>query len=395
MEFSLFNFRSSKLPNYVERDSQGNFFYSFLDKLFGNKNSITDTTQYTLDNTALLMVRKFIADYGSLAKIHAYKNNKLFAEDYLYEIAERPNPNQTWTELIWQYFFYANAENVYLYAQNNVVYLLKRENIELTTEQEKSYKKLYFSASTRKSALKGNFKYKNESGDKDTLKLENLYIIDIMSGISGDWFNGSNVITSIKGIVDNSTEAVESKGRNIFYTKKILVSGNQSDANRIANGVMSEKEQQSVSTSLLSDKPIHSVKDNLNINQLVSNLKQLGLDDSFNADFAKLTRMFNIPSDLIDLILKGGVFNEGKEKSLGLYVYYTLVPMLQKLTDVLEIVYDQEDLRPSFSHCPFNKVFEKEKQEDIKLQLENLKLAKELDENFDLSKQLKEIYNGY
>jgi len=103
--------------------------------------------------------------------------------------------------------------------------------------------------------------------------------------------------------------------------------------------------------------------------------------------------MFNIPSDLIDLIVKGGVFNEGKEKSLGLYVYYTLVPMLQKLTDILEVIFDEEDLRPSFSHCPFNKVFEKEKQEDIKLQLENLKIAQEL--GLDISKQLKEVYNGY
>lgn len=393
MEFSLINFRSSKLPNYIERDSSGNFFYSFLDKLLGNKKVITDTTCYTLDNPALLMVRKFIADYGSLAKIHAYKNNKLFAEDYLYEIAERPNPNQTWTELIWQYFFYANAENVYLYAQNNVVYLLKRENIELSATQLNDYKKLYFSSSTRKSTLKGGFKYKNEDGTKVPLKLENLHIIDVMSGISGDWFNGSSVIASIKPIVDNSTEALESKGRNIFYTKKILVSGNQTDASRIANGVMSSQEQQSVTDTLLSNKPIHSVKDNLNVNQLVSNLKNLGLDDSFNADFSKLTRMFNIPSDLIDLILKGGVFNEGKEKSLGLYVYYTLVPMLQKLTDVLEIIYDQEDLRPSFSHCPFNKVFEKEKQEDIKLQLENLEKAQQL--GLDISKQLKEIYNGY
>lgn len=393
MEFSLINFRSSKLPNYVERDSTGNFFYSFLDKLLGNKKVITDTTTYTLDNPALLMVRKFIADYGSLAKIHAYRNNKLFAEDYLYEIAERPNPNQTWTELIWQYFFYANAENVYLYAQNNVVYLLKRENIELSETQLNDYKKLYFSSATRKSTLKGGFKYKNEDGTKVPLKLENLHIIDVMSGISGDWFNGSSVIASIKLIVDNSTEALESKGRNIFYTKKILVSGNQTDASRIANGVMSSQEQQSVTDTLLSNKPIHSVKDNLNVNQLVSNLKNLGLDDSFNADFSKLTRMFNIPSDLIDLILKGGVFNEGKEKSLGLYVYYTLVPMLQKLTDVLEMVYDQEDLRPSFSHCPFNKVFEKEKQEDIKLQLENLEKAQQL--GLDVLKQLKEIYNGY
>jgi hypothetical protein len=394
MEFSLFNFRSSKLPNYVERDSSGNFFYSFLDKILGKDGkTIKDTTEYTLCNPALLMVRKFIADYGSLAKIHAYKNNKLFAEDYIYEIAERPNPSQTWTELIWQYFFYASAENVYLYAQSNVVYLLKFENIELSTKQINDYKKLYFSSSNRKSTLKGEFKYKNEDGSKVSLKLENLHIIDYMSGINGDWFNCASVIESIKGIVDNSTESIESKGRNIFYTKKILVSGNQTDAQRLAGGIMSPTEQQSVTSSLLSNKPIHSVKDNLNINQLVSNLKSLGLDDAFNADFAKLTRMFNIPSDLIDLITKNSVFNEGKEKSLGLYVYYTLVPMLQKLTDVLEIIYDQEDLRPSFSHCPFNKVFEKEKQEEISLKLANLEKAQTL--GLDVTQQLKDLFNGY
>ena len=388
------NFSIGKLPNYTERDSAGNFFYSFLDKMLGkNSSSITDTTKYTLCNPALLIVRKFIADYGSLAKIHAYKNNKLVGEDYIYEIAERPNPSQTWTELIWQYFFYASAENVYLYSQSNVVYLLKFENIDLSTKQLNDYKKLYFSNSTRKNTLKGDFKYKNEDGSKVALKLENLHIIDCMSGLSGDWFKGSNVIDSIKGIVDNSTESIESKGRNIFYTKKILVSGNQTDAQRLTSGVVSQQEQKSVTDTLLSNKPIHSVKDNLNINQLVSNLKNLGLDDAFNADFAKLTRMFNIPSDLIDLITKSSVFNEGKEKSLGLYVYYTLVPMLQKLTDILEIIYDQEDLRPSFAHCPFNKVFEKEKQEEISLKLENLEKAQTL--GLDVTQQLKDLFNGY
>lgn len=389
------NFSVGKLPNYVERDSNGSFFYSFLDKLFGNKKEITDTTKYTLESIALLTIRKFIADYGSLAKIHAYRNNKLFKEDYLYELAEKPNPNQTWTELIWQYLFYANAENVYVYVLNTTIYLLKKENIKLTNQQEKAFKTMYFSASTRKSALKGNFKYKQEDGTESTLDLQKLYIIDFASGITGDWFNGANLFTACKGVVDNTNEAIESKGRNIFYTKKILVSGNQTDAQRLAGGVMSKEEHQSVTNSLLSEnKPIHSVKDNLNINQLVSNLKNLGLDEAFNNDFAKLARLFNIPSDLIDLVMKGGVFNEGKEKSLGLFIYYSITPMLQKFTDLLEVIFELEDLRPSFSHCPFNAVFEKEKQDQIKLKLENLKLANEL--GVDISNELKTLYsNGY
>jgi hypothetical protein len=55
-------------------------------------------------------------------------------------------------------------------------------------------------------------------------------------------------------------------------------------------------------------------------------------------------------------------------------------------------VFDLEDLRPSFSHCPFNAVFEKEKQEDIKLRLENLKLA--FDMGMDVKEQIKNITNG-
>ena len=31
-------YNSSSLPNYVERDSSGNWYYSILDGLFGSKN---------------------------------------------------------------------------------------------------------------------------------------------------------------------------------------------------------------------------------------------------------------------------------------------------------------------------------------------------------------------
>lgn len=388
-----FNFNIGRqLPNYVERDRSGNFFYSFLDNIFGsNKKLIPDTTKYTLDSIALLTIRKFIADYGSLAKFHAYKNNKLFAEDYFYEIAEKPNPNQTWTELIWQYLFYSSAENVYIYIQNSTIYLLKKENITLDKKSQDAFKQLYFSDRVRKSSIKGTFKYKNQNGSDNTLDLEKLYIIDFMSGVDGDWFNGASLFNAIKPVVENTNSAVRSKGRNLFYTEKILVSKEGTD--RLADGTIKANEHESLTSTILNpNKPVHASKGTIEINQLVSNLKQLGLDEAYNNDFSKLSRLFNIPSELIDLIQKGGIFNEGTEKALGLFVYYTIVPMLNKLTDLIEVVFDLEDLRPSFSHCPFNAVFEKEKQEDIKLKLENLKLA--YDMGADVSQQIKDITNG-
>jgi hypothetical protein len=388
-----FNFNVGRqLPNYVERDRSGNFFYSFLDNIFGsNKNLIPDTTKYTLDSIALLTIRKFIADYGSLAKFHAYKNNKLVEEDYFYQIADKPNPNQTWTELIWQYLFYASAENVYIYIQNSTIYLLKKENITLDKKTQDAFKQLYFSDRVKKSSIKGTFKYKNQNGSDNILDLEKLYIIDFMSGVDGDWFNGASLFNAVKPIVDNTNSAVRSKGRNLFYTEKILVSKDGRDM--LADGSRKPNEHESLTSTILDpNKPVHSSKGTIEINQIVSNLKQLGLDEAYNNDFAKLSRLFNIPSELIDLIIKGGIFNEGTEKALGLFVYYTIVPMLNKLTDLMEVVFDLEDLRPSFSHCPFNAVFEKEKQEDIKLKLENLKLA--FDMGADVSQQIKDITNG-
>jgi hypothetical protein len=383
------------LPNHVERDRSGNFFYSFLDNIFGAETTkVKDTTAFTVNSIALLTIRKFIADYGSLAKFHEYKNNKLFKEDYFYELAEKPNPNQTWTELVWQYLFYASAENVYIYVQNQTIYLLKKENIELTQRQQDAFKQMYFSDKIKKSNQKGSFKYKNLNGEVSSLELEKLFIIDFMSGISGDWFNGTNLFNACKDVVISSNEAIESKRRNIFYSKKILVSQSQSETQRLSNGLIDPKETESITKNLLNNsKPIHTTKGDVSINQLVSNLKQLGLDESFNNDFAKLTRLFNIPSDLIDLVMKGGVFNEAKEKSLGLFIYYTITPMLQKFSDLMEVIFDEQDIRPSFKHCPFNAVFERENQEQIKLKLENLKIAQELGLNVD--NQLKEIYESY
>src|SRR6476620_449455 len=389
-----FNMSFGKLPNYVERDRSGNFFYSFLDNLFGNgKDAIKDKTCYTLESPALLIVKKFIADTGSLCKINSYENGKLKQEDYLYDIAERPNPFQTWTEFIWQYLFYASSDNAYLYNQNGVVYFLRQERIILTDEQKKAFKQLYFSSSTKKSTLRGNFKYKEENDKETVLKLENLYIIDVMSGVSGDWFNGSSTLHTLKGIVDNSNSSITSKRKNLFFTQKFMASG-QSDPNNVYYTPMSEGEQKSIEQSLTnSNKSIHSVKSKVQVDQLVSNLKNLALDDAFNADFAKITRMFNIPNDLLDLVVKGGVFNEGRETSLAMYVYYNLVPLLQKLTDTLEIVFDKEDLRPSFNHVPFMKVFEVKNQEQKATKLANLKLAQELGlDEATVQAQLKLIY---
>ena len=70
-------------------------------------------------------------------------------------------------------------------------------------------------------------------------------------------------------------------------------------------------------------------------------------------------------------------------------------PLQQQLTDLLEGILMQEDLRMSFKHLPFNAVFEAEKITNQSLELGNLKVAQELGlpENV-VQDKLKNIY-GY
>jgi hypothetical protein len=63
------------------------------------------------------------------------------------------------------------------------------------------------------------------------------------------------------------------------------------------------------------------------------------------------------------------------------------------MTDTYEVILDEQDLRGSFKHLPFNSVFEVDKINNRKTELESLKLAQELGvEESIIQTKLKQIY---
>ena len=73
---------------------------------------------------------------------------------------------------------------------------------------------------------------------------------------------------------------------------------------------------------------------------------------------------------------------------------YCLKPLGQKLTDILENIFDLEDLRKEFSHLSFNKIFEQEREDLRTSQLTNLTASVALGMNQAMIKQkLDEIWN--
>ena len=398
MNFSLFSFNSNK-PNYVERDSNGNFFYSIKDFFNGLESNYFNSYQKKLKaviyNPAVLKVITFRADIYSQIKFNEFANDKLVQNDFLYNIAKKPNPMQSWVDFHYDISFWRDLGNAYIYKEKDVIYCLNPLFIEIKEAQLKEINKYRFSDFQTKQSKKGEFKAKfNEKAEWQTLKLENLYILsDLSPSITGNWMQGNSRLDALYQVVKNSELSLKAKNRNLFYTTKFSVSG-QYDASNQYSTPMGEAEKISIEKGLQGNREIYATKEKIDVKQLVNNLSSLKLDDSYIADLSIIGNMYGLGKDVLDILAKGSTF-ENKEKAIGSFIDYSIMPKAQQNSDLYEIIFEKEDIRGSFKHLPFNAVFEQEKINNNTVELNNLILAVELglDENIKQSK-LKEIY-GY
>lgn len=398
MNFSLFSFNSNK-PNYVERDSNGNFFYSIKDFFNGSESNYFNSYQKKLKaviyNPAVLKVITFRADIYSQIKFNEFANDKLVQNDFLYNIAKKPNPMQSWVDFHYDISFWRDLGNAYIYKEKDVIYCLNPLFIEIKEAQLKEINKYRFSDFQTKQSKKGEFKAKfNEKAEWQTLKLENLYVLsDLSPSITGNWMQGNSRLDALYQVVKNSELSLKAKNRNLFYTTKFSVSG-QYDASNQYSTPMGEAEKISIEKGLQGNREIYATKEKIDVKQLVNNLSSLKLDDSYIADLSIIGNMYGLGKDVLDILAKGSTF-ENKEKAIGSFIDYSIMPKAQQNSDLYEIIFEKEDIRGSFKHLPFNAVFEQEKINNNTVELNNLILAVELglDENIKQSK-LKEIY-GY
>jgi len=393
-----FNFNigySSNLPNYVERNSDGSWFYSFIDGFFGKRKgfkSEQSKLDVILSNPAILKVFCFLADTYSQVKIDKYFNDKLIEKDFLYSVQKTPNDWQTWTDLFWEHRFWLASGNAYLYVFKGVYYYLRPMGLNFTTEQINAFSQISFSSQYKKNLQKGTFKYTNPNGQVDTLNFENLYVFtDLSGGVSGNWLVGNSRMDALYQIAINSDLALTSKGTNLKYTEKFLVNG-QHDVKDTTSKPMAETEKNSIENSLEYGRKINATKSKVEMQQMVSNLEQLKLDEAFESDLIKVANMYGIPKDVIDILSKGSTY-ENQEKSLGKFINYNELPKVQQMTDTYEVILSEQDLRGSLKHLPFNSVFEVDKINNRKVELESLKLAKELGvDDSIIQTKLKQIY---
>ena len=150
----------------------------------------------------------------------------------------------------------------------------------------------------------------------------------------------------------------------------------------------------------MSKDPLHvSGSNNLEVKRFIDNLKNLGFDESFLNDYLLIGMFFNVPLEILGDFLRGkGLSSQGdaKEKAMIQFVDMCLMPILQKLTDVLELkLNDNQEVKAEFTHLWFMKVAIKQQADQRKSDLDALKIAKDLGlEEAKVQERLNIIYNG-
>lgn len=387
---------NQKQPLSVERDNEGNWFYTMFKGGLKSKKGLSDSDKLDLafENPAFLKVLTLNCDLFSLGKINSYENNKLKEIDVLYSVKKKPNYFQTWTKFNWEYLMY---RMIFGYSVLRIVgndlsratlYWLNPARMDYNG---KEFSRIVFSEAQFNSLRKKTIKYQHLDGRWEDIPLTELeFIQDLSNTSNSNFLIGRSRMDALLDVISNSGQSIRAKGGNLDFADKFLVSGRH-DPENVTGLPMSEDDKRSAESILKGNKRVHAVKSKVDINRFTDNLANLKLDDSYIHDLYVIGSMYGTPREVIDANIKGSTY-ENQEKATGKHIEYSLKPAATALTDVLEERFDYQDLRMEWSHLSFNQVFEKDKADRQGIQLDNLQKAINLGVEIpDLSKRVDDI----
>lgn len=387
---------NQKQPLSVERDNEGNWFYTMFKGGLKSKKGLSDSDKLDLafENPAFLKVLTLNCDLFSLGKINSYENNKLKEIDVLYSVKKKPNYFQTWTKFNWEYLMY---RMIFGYSVLRIVgndlsratlYWLNPVRMDYNG---KEFSRIVFSEAQFNSLRKKTIKYQHLDGRWEDIPLTELeFIQDLSNTSNSNFLIGRSRMDALLDVISNSGQSIRAKGGNLDFADKFLVSGRH-DPENVTGLPMSEDDKRSAESILKGNKRVHAVKSKVDINRFTDNLANLKLDDSYIHDLYVIGSMYGTPREVIDANIKGSTY-ENQEKATGKHIEYSLKPAATALTDVLEERFDYQDLRMEWSHLSFNQVFEKDKADRQGIQLDNLQKAINLGVEIpDLSKRVDDI----
>jgi hypothetical protein len=382
MGFNLnFSF-GNNAPQTIERDLSGNFFYEIINQnanLSKFKND-KEKLNVVLSNPAALKVFALNCDLFSLGKI-----NTPTETDFLYSQRKKPNFKQNWTQFLWDYMFFMQLGTAYLWTPNNQlnetspIQWLNPANIEFDSNIIDKLNSLILSKITYSDIIKGTIKYNIGNTSKVIPISEITPFYDLTNSVSDNHFKGVSRLDALYKIISNSENALNAKNINLEFSQKFVATA-KNDSLESVN--MTDVEKRNIEGVVRSSKSVHAIKKPIEIKRFVDDIARLKLDECFYNDYFMIGSMYGIPKDILESNLKGSTY-ENQEKATNRHVEYVLKPKGQLLTDTFEEKFNYTELFMSWEHLAFNQVFEKERQEVIKLKLDNKILADANNINLD------------
>jgi len=392
------SFGRSYQPESIEIDSRGNVFYELWNNLFkANKIKCAETRyKAVMDNPAVLLNLKLIADMGSLVRIHEYKDNNIQTTDFLYTKKKYPNFFQSWEQFFKDFYLWANMGTAYLYDpskgelnDSDQLYWLIPNKLDFSKEQKEALGGFVASQTVYNKLMATNVKYTQPNGKTIPIPLKHIKpFFSFSNGLSGNWFDGGSYLDSLYKIITNSDLSLNSQAVNLDKSKEFLVSKKESKDSLNEFATMGDAEKEDVERKLVNGKTFTVSKAPVNIQRIVSDLQNLKLDETFLTQYFIIGKMFGIPKDVSEAYLNNGATFENQDKSMIKFISTSLQPLMDSLVSH----FNYNDLRATWEHLPIYQTASKERAERRKIELENLALAVELGlSESDKKNYLKEI----
>ena len=392
----------------VERDNTGGFFYEFLNSK--SKTSAFKNEQHklntVLNSPAFLTVVKIQCDMFTLGNVKAVRNEKDLPNDALLQLLERPNPFQTDRQFLWDYMLWRMLGTAYLHTSSKILkdstqlYWLNPANLVWTDKLCKQLDKVVLSNGSLRELEKLQIEYKyNDNSSKYYSLAEIKPFFDLTNG-TGNWYKGVSAVDALYKIILNSETGLDAKFSNLDFAGKFTVTG-KSSMDNIDDVPMGDVEQQDAKSKLKSKDRMHVLKTPIEISRFVEDLRKLELDKAFFADVFIIAKMYNIPKGVIeDYFNNNSIFGENKSEIKADWIDESIKPQSEDLMNGLEALFGYHDrnidLVMDYSHLSFMQVREKQRQEGIARQINNIQIAVNMEaiSKEDATAQVKEIL-GY
>lgn len=349
-----FNFSINRnRPISVERDRSGNWWTTLWSSSSASKyKTDLEKLQIVFSNPAVLKVIALQSDIYSLG-VPLTEDGE--TDDFTNKF-NKPNFFQTRRQFLWDYMCFHMLGTASLYSPKKIlddktpIYWLNPACLEFPAKTLKELDKLVLTEKTFNKIQELPLRYNYSDGTHLKLKLKDIKpFFDLSNNTSGNWYKGQSRIDALYKVIDNTEEALNSKGVNLRFAGKHIVSG---DSNPMENMdlPMGNIEKENVEQKVMSNKPVHAVKSQLEIKRFVDDISKLALDESYLASYFIIGNMYNIQREVLEINLKGGIGDKGnsEDKARAAHITYSLLP---KGDDMINGMAQFFNIEPKYKMC--------------------------------------------